>query len=170
MPLHLYAAVGDNFDMTTKQSKYEQEADRLAKAVDIAKTVLDETTDIDSTLKKRLLEFGVETKHNALFPQPQFKKIASLKYLVSDYFTFWQEASGIYVDKFWDRIFESQLGFIRKDVFHDVLKRKKIKNIHEFDCITDSIVVHQQTGRLTADQVVDLKRYLGEFEKRKVVK
>ncbi len=156
--------------MKNTQSKYEQEASRLARAIEIAEIVVNESVEIDSIVKRRLLEFGAEMKQSVLFPQPRFKNLASLKYSESDFFTYWNEADGLHIENFWDKVFESNLGYVRKDLFHDVLKRKKIKNIHEFECITDNIVVYEQIGRVTTDQVADLKKYLEEFEKRKVAK
>jgi hypothetical protein len=100
--------------MTSKLSKYEEQADKLAKAVDIAEQVIKESADFNPELAKPMLDFGTQVKHKALNPEPQFKKIGSLKYLESDFFTFWNESDGPDVDKFWDKVFESRLGYIRK--------------------------------------------------------
>lgn len=153
--------------MTSKVSKYEEQADKLAKAVDIAEQVIKESADFNADLAKPMLDFGTQIKHMALNPEPQFKKLVSLKYLESDFFTFWNESKGTDVDKFWDRVFQSKLGYVRKDAIQDVLKRKKIKNIHEFDFIIDNIVVYEQTGRLNHEQVIELNKYIGDFEKSK---
>jgi hypothetical protein len=152
--------------MTSKLSKYEEQANKLAKAVDIAEQVIRQSADFNSDLVKPMLDFGTKVKHMALNPEPQFKKLVSLKYLENDFFIFWNESTGPDVAKFWDRVFESKLGYDRKDAIQAVLKRKKIKNIHEFDFITDNIVVYKQTGRLRQDQVNELNKYIGEFEKR----
>jgi hypothetical protein len=148
-------------------SKYDEQAHRLAKAIDIAAEVVRESTDFNDQLKKAMLDFGKAEKRLILFPEQRFRKIASLKQTESDFFTFWNEASGRDVEKFWTRILESNLGFVRRDTFHDVLKRRKIKNRSEFDVITDNIVVYQQTGRISQEQVIELNKYLGEFEKKK---
>jgi len=153
--------------MTSRVSKYEEQADKLAKAVDIAEQTIKESTNFNADLVKPMLDFVKQIKHNALNPEPKFKKIVSLKYLESDFFTFWNESNGPDVDKFWKRVFESKLGYVKKDAIQDVLRRKKIKNIHEFDFITDNIVVYAQTGQLSQEQVIDLNKYIGEFEKRK---
>jgi hypothetical protein len=152
--------------MTSKLSKYEEQADKLAKAVDIAEQVIKGSADFNPALAKPMLDFGTQVKHKALNPEPQFKKIASLKYLESDFFTFWNESGGPDVDKFWDKVFESRLGYFRKDEIQDVLKRKRIKNIHEFHFITDNIVVYEETGRLNHEQVTELNEYIAEFERR----
>jgi len=145
-------------------SKYEEQAAKLSKAVDIAERIIKESATFDADLTKRMLDFGTQIKHSALNPDPQFKKLASLKYLESDFFIFWNESTGPDVDKFWGRVFESKLGYVRKDAIQDVLKRKKIKDVHEFDFITDNLVVLQQSGRLSQEQVVELNKYIGEFE------
>jgi hypothetical protein len=153
--------------MTNRVLKYEEQADKLAKAVDIAEQIIKQSADFKADFAKPMLDFGTQIKDKALNPEPQFKKLVSLKYLESDFFTFWNESTGSDVDKFWDRVFKSKLGYVRKDAIQDVLKRKKIKNIHEFDFITDNIVVYEQTGRLNQEQVIELNKYIGEFEKRK---
>jgi len=153
--------------MTNKVSKYEEQADKLARAVDIAEQIIKESADFNADLVKPMLDFGTQIKDNALNPEPQFKKLASLKYLESDFFTFWNESTGSDVDKFWDRVFESRLGYVRKHPIQDVLKRKKIRNIHEFDFVTDNIVVYEQTGRLNQEQIIELNKYIEEFERRK---
>jgi hypothetical protein len=152
--------------MTSKVSKYEERADKFAKAVDIAEQIIKESADFNADLAKPMLDFGTKVKHMALNPEPQFRRLTSLKYMESDFFIFWNESSGPDVDKFWNRIFENKLGYVRKDAIQDVLKRKKIKNIHEFDFITDNIVVYEQTGRLSEQQVTELNKYIGEFEKK----
>lgn len=153
--------------MKSKVSKYEEQADKLAKTIDIAEQVIRESKDFNADVARPMLDFGTQVKHMALNPEPQFKKLVSLKYLESDFFIFWNESSGPDVDKFWDRVFEAKLGYVRKDAIQDALKRKKIKNIHEFDFITDNIVVYEQTGRLNQEQVIELNKYIGEFERRK---
>jgi hypothetical protein len=153
--------------MTSKLSKYEEQAQKLAKAVDIAEQIVRESANFNAELATPMLDFGTKVKHMALNPEPQFRRLASLKYLESDFFIFWNESSGPDVDKFWNRIFENNLCYVRKDAIQDVLKRKKIKNIHEFDFITDNLVVYEQTGRLNEQQIIELKKYIGEFEKKK---
>lgn len=153
--------------MKSKVSKYQEQADKLAKAVDIAEQIIKGSADFNADLAKPMLDFGIQVKQMALNPEPQFKKLVSLKYLESDFFTFWNESTGLDVDKFWDRIFESKLGYVRKDAIQDVLKRKKIKDIHEFNFITDNIVGYKQTGQLNQEQVIELNKYIGEFDGRK---
>jgi hypothetical protein len=153
--------------MTGKPSKYAEQADKFAKAVDIAEQVIKESADFNADLAKSMLDFGTQVKHMALNPEPQFRRLVSLKYLESDFFIFWNESIGRDVDKFWNRVFENKLGYVRKDAIQDVLKRKKIKNIHEFDFIVDNIVVYEQTGRLSEQQVIELNKYIAGFEKRK---
>jgi hypothetical protein len=156
--------------MTSKVSKYEEQADKLVKAVNIAERIIKESADFNAELAKSMLDFGTQVKHMALNPEPQFRRIVSLKYLESDFFTFWNESSGADVDKFWHRVFESKLGYVRKNAIQAVLKRRKIKNVHELDFITDNIVVYEQTGRLNQEQLIELNKYIGEFEIRKRAK
>jgi hypothetical protein len=151
----------------SKTSKYEEQAGKLVKVIDIAEQIIKEAPDFNAELAKPTLDFYTRIKYMVLNPEPQFKKLVSLKYLESDFFALWNEASGPDVDKFWNRIFQSKLGYVRKDTIQAVLKRGKVKNIQEFDFVTDNIVVYEQTGLLNQEQVIKLKKHIGEFEGRK---
>lgn len=156
--------------MKNQRLKYEEQAATLAKAVDIAGRVIKESAEFDANLAKQMLNFGAHVKQSVLNPEPRFKRLASLKQSENEFLTFWNESSGPQVEKFWSLVHENKLGYLRKDVINDVLRRKKIKSIHEFDTVTDNIVVYEQIGRINKQQVIELNNYLGEFEKRKRLK
>ena len=44
---------------------------------------------------------------------------------------------------------------------------KKIKDIHEYDSVIDNIVAAEQRGQINNDQVIELNKLIGEFEKQK---
>jgi hypothetical protein len=145
---------------------YEDRAIRLAKAVDIALQIIDQSNDISVDLKKAMISFSEETKYMALNPKPQFKKVASIKYLESDFLTYWNESIDNHVDEFWNELYKNNIDFERKDTIQKVLKRGKIKDIHEFNNIIDNIVVAEQIGRINKEQVIELNNMIGDFEDR----
>ena len=106
----------------------------------------------------------------ALNPEPQFKKVASLKYLENDFLIYWNEADGEDIEKFWIELYKNGIDFERKDTIQAVLKRKRIKDIPEYDSVIDNIVVAEQIGRIDKSQVKELNQLIGEFEQRQTKK
>lgn len=105
-------------------------------------------------------------KEQALAPEPPFANVRSLAYLEDDFFTYWNESSGEHVEQFWQRVAERGLPFQRKDTVRDVLTRGHIRTEVEYHTITDSLVVLQQTGKISAAEVDKLGEMLRQFENR----
>lgn len=156
--------------MTQNESKYDQQVRNLEKAVNIARKVINESVEIPSNLKESILNHCSQIIYIALNPEPQFRKIASLRCLENDFFIFWNESQENYIETFWTEIYKNDLGYERKDVLSAVLKRKKIKNIHEFDFIIDNILFFEQTNRIDKSQIIELNNYIADFEKRNKIK
>ncbi len=145
---------------------YQERAERLSKAVDIAVKIVNESERFRDDFKTPMINFCTQVKQLALNPDPQFKKVASIKYLERDFLTYWNESADKEVDKFWAEIHKNGIDFEKKDTIQTVLKRGKIKNIHEFDNIIDNIVVAEQIGRINQEQVIELNKMIGDFENR----
>ena len=156
--------------MTSKRQTYLERVERLAKTIDIAEKVIVNSKSLDEKTRTHFINWGREIKHMALNPEPQFKKVASLKYLENDFLIYWNEADGKDIEKFWTEIFKNGIDFERKDTIQAVLKRKKIKNIHEYDSVIDNIVAAEQIGRIDKTQVKELNQLIGEFEQRQTKK
>lgn len=149
-----------------KKQNYAEEAQYLAKAVDIAIFIFENyapkswsNADI-----QHLKDFYLETKNRIINPEPQYKNIASLKYLNEDIFTPFQEGYGNYVNLFWKEIKEAGLPFIRVNKMEKILKRKKINNQQEYDYVIDTIVPFQQEGIISEEDVKNLNKYIEIFE------
>jgi len=156
--------------MSSKKQTYQERADRLTKTIDIAETVIKLSDTLSEDRRSRMLQWGQQVKHMALNPEPQFKRLASLKYLENDFLTYWNEASGPDVERFWLTVGNSGIDFERKDILKAILTRRRIRDIHEYDYVIDSIVVAEQLGKINVEQVVELNKYLGEFEERNASK
>ena len=156
--------------MKSKKASYDEKARQLAAAIDIAVEIYGQFVLLSPEQTKHVIDVYLTWKVMALNPNPGFKKIASLKYLESDCLTYWNESAGPHVELFWERIANEKLGFKRKDVLKDVLKRNRIKNIFEFDSITDSLVISRQTGKIDEAEFLTLSQLLGDFEKRQIKK
>lgn len=156
--------------MTKVSKKYQERAEQLANAIDIAESVVSKSKLLDEKTREHFIKWGRELKQMALNPQPPFNKVVSLKYLENDFLTFWNEEQGQDVDEFWTEVYKSGLAFERKDTIRTVLNRKRIKDIHEYNNIVDSIVVAEQIGRIDKIIVEELNQLIGEFEQRQTDK
>lgn len=145
---------------------YQDRAERLSKAVDIAVKIVNESERFGDDFKTPMINFCNQVKQMALNPESQFKKVVSIKYLENDFLTYWNESADKEVDKFWIELHKNGIDFEKKDTIQTVLKRGKIKDIHEFDNIIDNIVVAEQIGRINPEQVIELNKMIGDFENR----
>ena len=152
--------------MDKKRMTYQDRAERLSKAVDIAVKIVSESERFGDDFKTLMINFCNQVKQMALNPEPQFKKVASIKYLENDFLTYWNESPDKEVDRFWIELHKNGIDFEKKDTIQTVLKRGKIKDIHEFDNIIDNIVVAEQIGRINQEQVIKLNKMIGDFENR----
>ncbi|MBF4494234.1 hypothetical protein IRZ83_13390 [Flavobacterium sp. JLP] len=156
--------------------KYKIAAENLAKAADIAITVFQKfppqgwKEHYVSKEKKQITHFidlYKEWKHNFLNPQPKFATMQSLKYDIDSIFTYFQEGHGNCVEEFWKEIKSQNLPYKRENKMVKILKRKKIKDINEYDFVIDVIVPYEQEGLITHDQVTLLNDFIAQFEAKK---
>lgn len=152
--------------MDKKRITYQERAEKLSKAVDIAVKIINESERFEDDYKIPMINFCNQIKQLALNPEPQFKKVASIKYLETDFFTYWNESADKEVDKFWIELHKNGIDFEKKDTIQTVLKRGKIKDIQEFDNIIDNIVAAEQVGRINREQTIELNKMIGDFENR----
>lgn len=145
---------------------YQERAERLSKAVDIAVKIVNESEQFGDDFKTPMINFCNQLKQMALNPEPQFKKVASIKYLENDFLTYWNESTDKEVDKFWIEIHKNGIDFEKKDTIKTVLKRGKIKDINEFYNIIGNIVIAEQIGWIDQEQIIELNRMIGDFENR----
>lgn len=150
--------------MPTKRLTYEERAELFAQAADIVQRVVANSTQFPDSTKTAIEQGAAELKRMALEPQPQFRRIASLRYLEEALLTVWNETTGPDTDLVWAEMRKLELPYERKDVLAVVLKRKRIKDEHEFDYVTDNIVIAEQEGRITKEQAVELDAMLMKFQ------
>jgi hypothetical protein len=149
--------------MKKKRETYESRATLFAKACDIGYEVL-RKAEIPEDEKQRELKIILADKNLALNPLPQFKKMQSLKCIEAEHFWYWNEKSGVHINLYWKAISQAGLPFKRKDVILSVLKRKRVKDIYEFDFLKDELLSAEQTGRVTMEQAEIIKKFMEKFE------
>ncbi len=155
--------------MTKIRKTYEEEAEKLSRAIDIA---------IESYKARPPYQWNnhhieivtshlIQDRYHVLNPEPKFKSLASLKYAIETVFTYFQEGTGPTVEYFWNRINESGLDYERVNKLEKILIRGKIRGRIEYDYVTDILVVAQQTNMVTKDEAIRLSEFLNNFEKKK---
>jgi hypothetical protein len=148
---------------------YQEEANKLAKAIDIA---------IESFQKyppkgfqpvhvTHMIKTYEEFKEKALTPEEQFKNLKSLKYLHQDTFTYFQESTGEAVEYFWKQIKQSNLPYTRENKLLKILSKNKIKNQIEYDYVKDMIGVAQQEGLINKEELYQLNELIKTYEAKK---
>lgn len=155
--------------MTPKgpSAKYLARAGALAEAIDLS---LEMYTALPARERDAMASHARDCKTRALGPEPPFANLRSLAYLEDAFLTYWNEASGEHVERFWHLVEERGLPFQRKDVVRAVLSRGRINNDIEYQTITDSIAIQQQIGKISRAEADRLSQMLGLFEKRSVAR
>lgn len=150
-------------------SKYEQEAEKLAKAIDIAIEAIElyPPKGFMPQHTEHFIQSYKEFKEEALNPEPKYKKLASLKYVQQDVFIFFQEASGNTVEYFWKKIKQQDLPFVRDNQLLKILLKKKIKNSIEYDYVKDTAPIFEQEGVINKEEASILNQLLLDFEIKK---
>lgn len=155
--------------MTPKgpSAKYVARARALTEAMDLAVELY---AALPAYERDSMVGFARERKAMVLTPEPPFANLRSLAYLEDEFFTYWNEAGGEHVERFWQLVVERSLPFQRKDVVRTVLTRGRINSDSEYQTITDSLVIQQEIGTISPVEADRLSRMLGQFEKRSVAR
>jgi hypothetical protein len=150
--------------MKPKSAKYLARASAFAEAVDLAVAIRSAPPWED----RRAVAHYLWCKERTIPPyrDPVNANLRGLAQLENIFFTEWNEGSGGDVERFWQLVAERGLPFERKDIVRDVLKRGRINNEMKYQTITDSIVIQEQMGEISAAEAERLAKMLGQFEER----
>jgi hypothetical protein len=140
-------------------AKYAARANALVEAIDIALALCDS---MPRAHRKAYATHLALLERMVLHPAPGFAKLASLAYLEADFFTYWNEAAGKHVEKFWREVGKRGLPFERTDVIGDVLARGRIKTRIEYELAVDAL-----GPALGAAKQRKLSALIGEYELRR---
>lgn len=152
-----------------KKRTYQEEVEKLLKAIDISiesfKTYppKDWTPDIVKMVTSNL----EKDKLRIINAEPKYRTLASLKYDIEAVFTYFQEGAGETVEYFWNKILEINLDYKRENKLEKILKRGKIRGRIEYEYVTDMIVVAEQVGMTSEEEIKRLSEMLGEYESKK---
>jgi hypothetical protein len=146
--------------------KYDEEASKLAKAIDIAIEAAEKYVPEkeDKTTQEYFIKAYKMFKEDLLQSRKEYKNLTSLKYRITEVFTYFQEGRGETVEYFWKRLKEENLDYKRVNRLAQVLKRGKIRNDAEFDYVTDTLVPLQQEGTINEQEAERLSQMLYNYE------
>jgi hypothetical protein len=149
---------------------YEEEANNLIQAIDIAIDAFKNypPNKFQPENIEKVVNIYLEQRNNVLNPQPEFRKVSSLKYTISDVFIYFQESGGKTVDYFWKEIKKAGLPYKRENKIAKILKRRTIKNVIEYEFIIDILVPYQQEGLINSNEALLLNKMIADFEKKEL--
>lgn len=90
--------------------------------------------------------------------------VAQLRYLETDFFTYWNEGPPTVTRAFWDEIEAAQLPFRRVDHLSRILARGRISSRAEYEFAVDVIVGAEQSGLLSSEEASRLSIMIGVYE------
>lgn len=152
--------------MKPNKRTYEEEVNNLLQAINIAIIVIQdngESHPASIPLNNYHIDM-IELINNAA---PEYQNLKSLSYDIDGFFTFFQEGSGIIVDKFWEKIKESNLPYKRVNRIAKILKRGKIKNDIEYQFIIDVMQPYLTEGVINEEEYAQINEMIDAFENRK---
>lgn len=154
--------------LKANRKDYQTEANKLAQAIDIAIESIQKHP-LPSWNKEhtdKFIEFYNNNRDAALNPKPGYKRLDSLKYIIEECFSFFNESSGECVEYFWHRIEDHGLNFQRDDKIEKALKRGEIKDRFEYEIIIDTIIPAIQSVKINSLQKEQLEKMIGVFESK----
>lgn len=83
---------------------YSEKAIQVARLVDLAEEIIEQTERLSPTDREHLIQFGRDAKKIALDPNPPFKRISSLKLMESDLLTYWEDILDEEINLLWTKI------------------------------------------------------------------
>lgn len=152
--------------MTT--NKYKKEVENTVKLIDIAIYSISQypLKGFNKQHIDKVIDSYIDAKKRAVSPESKYKNLTSLKYVTDEVLTIYQESSGEAVEFFWTKIKEEGLPYKRTNKVLKILKNKKIKNDYEYNFVIDIIVPYEQTGIITKEEALLLKKMIFDFEHR----
>lgn len=151
-----------------KNTEYKIQVDNLNKAINIAIDVIKKTPPKGFTTENvnHFLNTYLDFKNAINNPNPEHQNKQSLKYLINDVFTFFQESHGEAINIFWDNIKKNNLPYKRENKLLKILKRKKINNDIEYNFIIDVINPYKADGLINDEDITLINLLLNDYQKK----
>ena len=131
----------------------------LLEAMKIAKSIKKYPTTTIGKIKINLIDNLIDGIRKS--PPEQMESAVCQAEMI--FFTEWNEGKGAEVDRFWRKIKEKNLPFRKRDIFAEIMKKKKIETPYEYDIIIDGYPMFVEQGRATKEQ---LNKLITDYESK----
>ncbi|MGM0557260.1 MAG: Imm51 family immunity protein [Myxococcota bacterium] len=128
------------------------------KLVDIAQDVYESSDDLDDDQKAWLLE-SLEWERKTAPTAPT----RSLSQLQSQFLTAWNEGVGRDVERFWERVEQSDIELDRRDRVREALDAGKLGTPDLFFALEDHFAFFEDSDKLDDDEIEELARLMDAF-------
>jgi hypothetical protein len=136
--------------------RYRERAAALAAAIDVG----------DDLAPPEIAATARAWRRMAIEPAIGQDTLHGLATLEEAFLTYWNEAAGEHVDRFWARIAERGLPFARTDLVRAVIERGGIRTAIEHDEVVALLAARRAQGTLAADDERELAAALADFAAR----
>jgi len=148
---------------------YNSSAQQLVDIIDIALDCFQSfpPENFNITHVNQFVKTYIDYKEKVINPEPKFRNIKSLNYLVNDTLIYFQESTGRTVEEFWKKIQSNQIDIKRENKFEKILKRGKIKNNIEYDTIIDLYNHYLESKIPSKEEINRVNDMITQFENRR---
>lgn len=142
---------------------YQQEANRLCRALDIAIDTFSRFLPDGSTEEDRqsMISYYEQYKDEIMNPIPEFRDLESLQWSKRDIFNYYEVFFGEMAEYFWKGIEEAGLGYERPNYLREVVEKGEEPHFWvDNKSVEQSILAALQKGTLTAEEANKLRGML----------
>jgi hypothetical protein len=150
--------------MKINKLSFNEKIMALKKAIEIGEEVITISEQISTKEKDECLYAHKFHREQLGGLTGKFANLTSLAYNEDNFLVYWNEAIGVHVDLFWEKLKVADLPYKRKrNVLTDTLAKGRIRNIHEYHTLVDGLVIYYQNGMIDEKQMQQLSEMLDRF-------
>lgn len=139
---------------------YNERLNRLIKMISLAENIVG-NLQIEIDNQKSMLDFWAWLKTMITNLEPPYNKMKNIQDCESMFLEYWNESNGMVTSLFWETIKNNGIDIERKNLIQNILKKKKITNMNEYDRVVDYI-----SSETPLDEQEKLEKYIGVYLER----
>lgn len=136
---------------------YNERLNRLIKMISLAENIVG-NLQIEIDNQKSMLDFWAWLKTMITNLEPPYNKMRNIQDFESMFLEYWNESNGMVTSLFWEAIKANGIDIERKNLIQNVLKKRKITNMMEYDRVVDYI-----SSETPLDEQEKLEKYIGVY-------
>ncbi len=136
---------------------YNERLNRLIKMISLSEDIVG-NLQIEIDNQKSMLDFWAWLKTMITNLEPPYNKMRNIQDFESMFLEYWNESNGIVTSLFWETIKNNGIDIERKNLIQNILKKKKIANMTEYDRVVDYI-----SSETPLDEQKKLEKYIGVY-------